>query len=247
MDSQSRTLKCPNCGGEANPNSVRCEWCGSSLATVSCPSCFGAMFVGMKHCPWCGAEAAREELRGTPGICPRCRVGMSVVKVGNTSLNECRQCGGLWVDKSSFQQICEQSEGQEAVLGVAVHAAELPQSKVPTSVRMYVPCPVCSRLMNRLNFAGCSGVVIDWCKVHGSWFDYRELQQVVTFIQEGGLKKSREREKARLEEEAHRLRQKELRLAAEQNRFGSSPLSSSWREDEGSFLKFLSAVWNGLG
>jgi hypothetical protein len=101
--------------------------------------------------------------------------------------------------------------------------------------------------MNRLNFAGCSGVVIDWCKAHGSWFDYRELQQVVTFIQEGGLKKSREREKARLEEEAHRLRQKELRLAAEQSRLGSSPLSSSWREDEGSFLKFLSAVWKGLG
>src|SRR5215470_3759326 len=158
MDAQSRTLKCPNCGGETNPNSVRCEWCGSSLATVSCPSCFGAMFVGMKHCPWCGAEAMREELPGTPGLCPRCRVNMFVVKVGKADLSECRQCGGLWVAKSSFQQICEDHEEQEAVLGVAAHAS-IRDDKVSGASRMYIPCPVCGRLMNRLNFAGCSGVV----------------------------------------------------------------------------------------
>ena len=91
MDSQARTLKCPNCAGEARPDSVRCEWCGSSLATVSCPSCFGAMFVGMKHYPWCGVEAARQEVPGNAGSCPRCSVTMHIVKVGKTNLSECRQ------------------------------------------------------------------------------------------------------------------------------------------------------------
>jgi len=248
MDSQTRTLKCPNCAGEAQPDSVRCEWCGSSLATVSCPSCFGAMFVGMKHCPWCGAEAARQEVPSRSGPCPRCGVTMIVVKVGRTNLSECRQCGGLWVDNSSFQQICEDQEKQEAALGVALPSEGHANTKVSAVARMYVPCPVCSRLMNRINFAGCSGVVIDWCKEHGSWFDHSELRQVVTFIQAGGLKKSREREKVRLEEESRRLRQKELRLTAERDgQWGSSPASAVWRQDEGSFFEFLSAVWKGLG
>ena len=248
MDSQARTLKCPNCAGEAKPDSVRCEWCGSSLATVSCPSCFGAMFVGMKHCPWCGVEAEHQEVPGNAGPCPRCNVTMHIVKVGRTNLSECRQCGGLWVDNSSFQQVCVDQERQEAVLGVARPSAEHADSKVSASARMYVPCPLCRQLMNRVNFAGCSGVVIDWCKEHGSWFDYSELRQVVEFIQAGGLKKSREREKIRLEEENRRLRQKELRLMADRDHpAGPSRVSSVWREDEGSFLEFLSAVWKGLG
>jgi Zn-finger nucleic acid-binding protein len=245
MDSQTRTLKCPNCAGEAKPDSVRCEWCGSSLSTVSCPSCFGAMFMGMKHCPWCGSEAAGKEVSGLSGPCPRCGVDLFIVKVGSAGLSECRQCGGLWVDKSSFQQICEDRERQETVLGVALPLVEL--AKVSAPARMYVPCPACGQLMNRVNFAACSGIVIDWCKQHGSWFDQNELRQVVEFIQAGGLKKSREREKVRLEEENRRLHQKELNLTAERNRFdGSSRVSPGWREDEGSLLEFLSAVWKGL-
>ena len=248
MDSQTRTLKCPNCGGEAQPDSVRCEWCGSSLATVSCPSCFGAMFIGMKHCPWCGVEAARLELPGTAGPCPRCNVTMLAVKVGRTSLNECRQCGGLWVDNASFQQICEDRESQEAVLGVARSAAEHADTKLSAHSRMYVPCPLCRQLMNRVNFAGCSGVVIDWCKEHGTWFDHSELRRVVEFIQAGGLKKSREREKIRLEEENRRLRQKELKIMADRDHaVGPFRVPSAWRHDENSFLEFLSAVWRGLG
>jgi len=102
--------------------------------------------------------------------------------------------------------------------------------------------------MNRINFAGCSGVVIDWCKEHGTWFDHSELRQVVEFVQAGGLKKSREREKLRLEEENRRLRQKELSLMAERDHHsGPSLASSTWRQDEGSFLEFLSAVWKGFG
>ena len=203
------------------------------------------MFIGMRHCPWCGVEAAREEVLGVSGPCPRCGVALVIVKVGSTGLSECRQCGGLWVDKSSFQQICEDRERQEAVLGVALPWQSFLRS-LPRRECTW-PCPACRQLMNRVNFAACSGIVIDWCKEHGNWFDHNELRQVVEFIQAGGLKKSREREKARLEEENRRLRQKELRLTADRNGYhGSSRVSAGWREDEGSFLEFLSAVWKGL-
>ena len=44
---------------------------------------------------------------------------MDVVRVGTCDLRECRKCGGVWVEKSAFQQICEQKEEQQAVLGLA--------------------------------------------------------------------------------------------------------------------------------
>jgi Zn-finger nucleic acid-binding protein len=131
---------------------------------------------------------------------------------------------------------------------VARSAAEHADTKLSAHSRMYVPCPLCRQLMNRVNFAGCSGVVIDWCKEHGTWFDHSELRRVVEFIQAGGLKKSREREKIRLEEENRRLRQKELKIMADRDHAaGSFRVPSAWRHDENSFLEFLSAVWRGLG
>ncbi len=244
MSAPSGTLNCPGCGGRAEPESVRCEWCGAPLATVACPKCFGIMFVGMKHCPACGSEASREEKpERAPGPCPRCSVEMFLVEVGKTVLSECRRCGGLWVDNTSFQRICEDRENQERVLGIAVTIQENPIASAPGS-RMYVPCPVCTKLMNRLNFGGSSGVIIDWCKDHGSWFDSNELRQIVTFIQGGGLKKTRQRQKEKLEEEARRLRAQEMKLGR------SLPIptnaSINWQGDDASLVEFLSAVWKTL-
>ncbi len=77
----------------------------------------------------------------------------------------------------------------------------------------YLPCPECGALMNRVNFARCSGVVTDVCREHGSWFDRGELRGIVEFIRGGGMSVAREREVLRLEEERRRLER--ARLAAQ--------------------------------
>ena len=59
----------------------------------------------------------------------------------------------------------------------------------------YVPCPQCHTSMNRVNFGKVSGVIVDVCKMHGTWFDAGELTRVVAFAAHGGLEKTREREK----------------------------------------------------
>jgi Zn-finger nucleic acid-binding protein len=64
--------------------------------------------------------------------------------------------------------------------------------------------------MNRINFARCSGVIVDVCKGHGTWFDRDELSHIVEFIRQGGLEASRNKEKAAIEEERRRLRQEQL-------------------------------------
>jgi Zn-finger nucleic acid-binding protein len=71
----------------------------------------------------------------------------------------------------------------------------------------YIPCPVCGQLMNRVNFARCSGVIVDLCRQHGVWFDRDELSSIVEFIRSGGLELSRTKEKRELEEERRKLQQ----------------------------------------
>jgi Zn-finger nucleic acid-binding protein len=101
--------------------------------------------------------------------------------------------------------------------------------------------------MNRINFAGCSGVILDWCKEHGTWFDQKELQQVVTFIRAGGLKKSRDREKENLRAEQQRLREQQRALMLSEARLGTAAHNENyWREEPESFLHFLSGVWGQL-
>jgi len=74
---------------------------------------------------------------------------------------------------------------------------------VPT-VR-YVPCPLCAKLMNRINFGKRSGVVVDSCAKHGTWFDGDELRRVVEFVRDGGLDRARAIEKEQLEDVRRRL------------------------------------------
>ena len=45
--------------------------------------------------------------------------------------------------------------------------------------RRYLPCPVCKSLMNRVNFAHHSGIVIDLCGKDGVWFDRDELMHSI--------------------------------------------------------------------
>ena len=78
----------------------------------------------------------------------------------------------------------------------------------------YVKCPTCGQLMNRMNFARHSGVIVDVCKSHGTWFDRDELRQIVEFIGAGGLDAARDKERAQLELEKQRLKERERASAS---------------------------------
>jgi Zn-finger nucleic acid-binding protein len=211
----AETLNCPTCGAAASTDAARCQFCDARLATVACPRCFAMMFIGSLHCSRCGAKAERAESAGEnlSRRCPRCLVEMESVAVGEATLRECARCGGLWVDVESFEQIIREREQQTVALGAA---SIVPKGSggggEPNKVR-YVPCPQCNQLMNRVNFARCSGVIVDVCKGHGTWFDRDELRQIVEFIRGGGLDASRTREKREIEEERQRLRQEQFTAA----------------------------------
>ncbi len=224
----AETLNCPTCGAAAPTDASRCLFCDARLATVACPRCFAMMFIGSKHCSSCGAKAQRaESVEAASRRCPRCLIEMESVAVGSATLRECARCEGLWVDVESFEQIISEREQQSSVLGAAsVMPKQAGGASEPNKVR-YVPCPECKQLMNRVNFARCSGVVVDVCKGHGTWFDRDELRQIVEFIRGGGLEASRAREKREIEEDRKRLRQEQLAAAALHNNKPFADLSDT--------------------
>jgi Zn-finger nucleic acid-binding protein len=202
------TLQCPTCGAAATADSTACAYCKARLATVACPSCFGMVFVGTRFCPHCGARGARttaDDVGAADLPCPRCRVPLVAVEVGAAAVRECGACAGVWVDAETFGRITAEREQQAAVLA-SVGGSGQPVRGTPADAVRYGPCPQCGKLMNRVNFARYSGVVVDVCKGHGTWFDADELRRVVEFIRSGGLDMAREKERIARDEEMRRLR-----------------------------------------
>lgn len=155
-------------------------------------------------------------------------------------MRECEKCAGIWLDVAAFEKICADREQQSAVLG---GASPVPSHEVRPEQRIrYAPCPQCGQLMNRINFARCSGVIVDVCKGHGTWFDAQELSAIVQFIRGGGLEISRQKEKNEIESQRQQLRMEEMTAA---NRASSAAFYHS-DEDRisglsaaGGLLKFL--------
>jgi len=219
-------LKCPGCGAPARTDARACAHCGARLATISCPSCFGLMFESAKYCSHCGKARQRAERGETPLPCPKCDLPLGLVELGHTPVRECVRCFGLWIDGQTFDQICTDREKQSQVLGSASERFVPGERSFDPKIR-YVKCPSCLELMHRVNFAKSSGIIVDVCRGHGTWFDENEVQHIVQFIQAGGLDLAREKEKADLELSRRRLESTRADLAAQ----GRGPIGRSHYPD----------------
>jgi Zn-finger nucleic acid-binding protein len=191
---EASTLNCPMCGAPATSDATACGHCGARLATVACPSCFGMIFLGSKFCPHCGAKVDRAAENDTALPCPRCRQPLAAIALGATKAMECPWCSGLWIDTATFNQICQDREKQADVIREDLPPLPPGLADFSLDAVRYVPCPVCKKLMNRVNFAHCSGVILDICKGDGVWFDRDELRRIVEFIRAGGLETARTRD-----------------------------------------------------
>lgn len=184
-------IACPSCGASAATDAAACRYCGTRLATVACPKCFGTMFAGSSFCPHCGGRAARGGDGAAAGECPRCRSTLLQTIVGDAPLNVCEGCTGIWITTESFNRICADRESEAGALAVDSPSVR-PVPRQETPGRLYVKCPVCRVMMNRVNFARISGVVVDVCKPHGLWLDHGEFRAIVEFIRGGGMERSRD-------------------------------------------------------
>ncbi len=195
-DADADAVSCPKCGGATLPTNNRCDYCGVALAVVRCPRCFSLQLDSARHCSGCGVSLAHPARNvhadgGTELNCPRCEKDLEACLIGETVFDQCGHCGGLWLDHTVFETLCDTRE-QRSTVAASLGRMPEPTSMPDTRKVVYLKCPECDQLMHRKNFARCSGVIVDVCTAHGIWFDRDELSQIIDFIRLGGLEKARQ-------------------------------------------------------
>jgi len=121
--------------------------------------------------------------------CPRCSATLQPAAGGTGLL--CPSCRGAFVFRAAIDAVLAES----AALGGAVSYRQAARPTSPDAPRgsgayepafRYLQCPRCKRTMNRQNFLKRSGVIVDTCLHHGTWFDDDEARRAGEYVAAGG-------------------------------------------------------------
>jgi len=237
--SQAGLLACPHCGAGVAPGVNKCSHCSHELLLKGCPRCLSRVFHGHKHCPECGAElsvVATTEVN-PDRLCPRCDSALGARRIEDVVVDECMSCRGLFLDQIAIQRVVtdRRQARAEALLGAL--PTSITYDRQPAG-KMYVKCPVCRVVMNRKLFAAGSGVIVDVCRTHGTFFDIGELPRIIEYVRQGGL------------ELAERKAIDQVRAAAQRDRLAANAAYGAMTPDVGlgltrtsAFVELLSALF----
>ncbi len=149
---------------------------------------------------------------------------------GALFLADCIACHGMWVGRETIERLVASHADDAILLALApgVGAQQAASKSVGLTQVRYRPCPECTTMMNRINYARISGIIVDVCKEHGTWFDAHELPALLDFVRRGGLDVARQREVRSLADERRRLeRERMMRMHMDQ-RHGVQ--TAAWNE-----------------
>ncbi|NVN90855.1 MAG: zf-TFIIB domain-containing protein [Desulfuromonadales bacterium] len=187
-----------------------------------CSSCNAPLPDGSPRCDYCGSRNDID-LKGihfytthendSPRICPRCDVKLKTIDLklnGTFLIDRCDQCLGLFFDPGELEALLEATVSNVFLIdktgldGINLH-------RQPEQYAIsYIKCPVCSQLMNRVNFGVRSGVIVDRCKAHGVWLDGGELRHLFEWMKLGGkLLDQEHQEQIKKEEQKKEIERRE--------------------------------------
>ncbi len=205
---------CDNCSAPLPQNSIICDYCGTRNDT------------DLK-----GVHRYTVHEPDTERICPRCNISLRTIDLkidGKFLIERCEDCLGLFFDTGELETLIKASV--KNVYDVNRHKIDelnktLRNNDYPTS---YIKCPVCTQIMNRVNFGAKSGVIIDKCSDHGVWLDGGELRHLLEWVKAGGqiLSKQKEdikrRDEIRLNESSKRQQQTSMPDMSGYNNYGGT-------------------------
>jgi len=128
--------------------------------------------------------------------CPVCEIAFDHINIGKSErivVKRCNDCDGVFITEDILEHLIK----REASLRVEVDYRVLrfvqdnPRQKQETVIR-YRRCPVCEKMMQRINYRAVSGVIVDRCLRHGVWLDGGELKQLFEWKKAGGSAKKSE-------------------------------------------------------
>lgn len=191
---------CINCGAPLTGNLLVCQYCSTrqdvDLALIS---------------------RYTVEKPSAERICPRCHIPLQIIdlRLGEKFyIERCERCLGLFFDPGELEALLDKT---------ITHVYEIDRPRLDEIQNVkrcgeyplgYIDCPVCKKLMNRINFGSRSGVIADKCREHGLWLDGGELRQILEWVKAGGdlyhKQKQLENAQLELEQEKKNLQFKKL-------------------------------------
>ena len=118
--------------------------------------------------------------------CPKCNVDMKIIKHDNVETDECPSCGGIWVDRVEEKEVLEMEPMVFTADDVNCFRKMYKSVGKQEEIR-YFKCPRCQQMMWRKNYMSHSGIIVDKCNEHGTFFDKGELEKAMEFIKFGGV------------------------------------------------------------
>ena len=189
---------CSNCSAPLPQNSISCEYCGSRNDVD---------LTGINYYTTNENDSVR--------TCPRCNIGLRTIDLqlnGTFLIDRCEECLGIFFDLGELEALLEASV--KNVFAINNRQLDNLSAVRPGDYTIaYIKCPVCSKLMNRVNFGIKSGVIVDRCRDHGVWLDGGELRHLLEWMKAGGniLQQERQEQLKRTEErELERKLRREL-------------------------------------
>jgi len=241
-------VRCASCGAPREPKAERCSHCRAPFATgerernTLCPGCAARIADGARHCPACGLriEPRPYELEPSTRRCPACeeraRLSSRAWPDPPGNVLECTRCGGLWLSNDLFAEL--ERRARRSALSLPAATAREPVRAAPV---VYRRCPECGQPMNRRNYGGTSGVVLDRCSRHGLWFDDAELERVLGWVRSGGL----ELAERRRDEERNAAERRRRRARIEAAESAPSPPENLPLDDLDHLVALLGALFRG--
>ena len=184
-----------------------------------CSSCNAPLALGSTVCAYCGIRND-VDLKGinyytnheidTRRVCPRCAISLTSIDLdlgGQFLIERCTNCLGLFFDPGELDAIIDETVKHVFQIDW-VGLDGLNRDRVPDGYPPgYIKCPVCSKMMNRVNYGSRSGVVADRCRDHGIWLDGGELRRLLEWVKLGGKLLEQQRQEERKKEQLRRLKE----------------------------------------
>lgn len=177
---------CTNCSAPLPEGSIRCSYCGSRND------------IDLKGINYHTTHELESER-----TCPRCAITLTTIDLninGRFLIERCDRCLGLFFDPSELEALLEAHVAN--VFTINKSQLDAVRASLPGEQgAFYIKCPVCGKIMNRVNFGSSSGVIVDRCKEHGVWLDGGELRNLFEWVKAGGklLQQQKEDERRRFE------------------------------------------------
>lgn len=119
-------------------------------------------------------------------VCPRTQSKLQATTVAGAHMHVNPDCGGMLLERASELYLMQHPELWEQVISAAEQLAARASRHVDGKAMVYLSCPTCGGPMVRKNFEKVSGIMVDTCPKHGTWFDAGELPEALRFLQGSG-------------------------------------------------------------